>query len=140
MWNAIMTDPNFHFGQDASLGGAVAVGTLTATGGITYNAASPFAVTGTSTGGGTVMLYFLAWSNLYGTPTAAAAAGSPILGWSNPFIYNYANNTTAPTGMGTQAALEGSDAHFGVVTIPEPTMFALAGLGAAAMLIFRRRK
>jgi hypothetical protein len=27
-----------------------------------------------------------------------------------------------------------------VSTVPEPTSFALAGLGAAALLIFRRRK
>jgi len=34
----------------------------------------------------------------------------------------------------------GSMGSIGVVAVPEPASFALAGLGAAAMLIFRRRK
>jgi hypothetical protein len=31
-------------------------------------------------------------------------------------------------------------APFGIGFLPEPSTFALAGLGAAALLIFRRRK
>lgn len=137
-WAALTSDPNFQFGMDFGTG-LMAVGTLTGTGGITYNAASPFTVTGTSTGGGSVLALFVAWSNLYATPQAAAAAGSPV-GWSNPFAYAYTATGVAPTGMGAQAAGEGVDAHFGVALVPEPTTFALAGLGAAALLIFRRRK
>ncbi len=41
-------------------------------------------------------------------------------------------NPTSPTTSGFTS--------FNIYYIPEPSMFALAGLGAAAMLIFRRRK
>lgn len=137
-WGALTTDGNFQYGVDSGTG-LMAVGSLTGGGGVTYNAGSPFTVAGTSTGGGNVLALFVAWSNLYATPQAAALAGSPV-GWSNPFAYAYTATGVAPTGMGAQAAGEGVDAHFGVALVPEPTTFALAGLGAAALLIFRRRK
>jgi hypothetical protein len=44
---------------------------------------------------------------------------------------------TTPTGQGTP--IPGGFDMF-VVSVPEPSSFALAGLGAAALLIFRRRK
>jgi hypothetical protein len=138
-WTAIMSDPNFQFGRNAGQGNAFAVATLTLTGGITYNGGSPFGVTGTSTGGGQVRIFFVAWSNAFADPAAAAAAGS-VLGWSNPFNYSYGDTATAPLPMGTQAVNGGFDARFGVAPVPEPTTFALAGLGAAALMIFRRRK
>lgn len=137
-WTAIMSDPNFHFGIDAGTSN-IAVGTLTAAGGITYNAGSPFGVQGTLTSGGSVLAMFVAWNNAYATPAAAAAAGASF-GWSNPFLYAYTATGVPPTGMGAQAAGEGVDAKFGVAPVPEPTIFAMAGLGAAALLIFRRRK
>jgi len=43
------------------------------------------------------------------------------------------------TGVATPGNLDGV-ASFQVISVPEPATFALAGLGAAAMLIFRRRK
>jgi hypothetical protein len=138
-WNAILTDPNYQLARDAGLGSALAVGTLTATGGWVYNLASPFGVTGTATSGGTVNVFVIAWSNAYATPALAAAAGSS-LGWSRPFAYTYGDTATSPAGLGAQAAGLGVDAHFGVSPVPEPATFTLAGLGAAALLIFRRRK
>jgi hypothetical protein len=139
-WNAILSDPNFQLARDAGAANGIAVGTLTAVGGIAYNGGSPFGVTGTSTAGGSVNAFFIAWSNAYATPQLAQANGS-VFGWSGVFRYDYANNVTAPTSLGTQAAANGpGDGHFGVVPVPEPTTFALAGLGAASLLIFRRRK
>jgi hypothetical protein len=139
-WNAILSDPNFQLGREAA-GNTIAVGTLTATGGVNYSGGT-FGVAGSSLGGGSAMVFLIAWSNAFATPALAAAGNSP-LGWSGVFRYDYANNTTQPTSIGTQAVLNGpGDAHFGVipVAVPEPTTFCLAGLGAAAMLIFRRRK
>ena len=137
-FNNILTDPNFQLGRATFLGDAVAVATLTAVGGISYNGGGPFGVSGTSTNGGSVLVFFIAWSNLYSDP-ALAAAVFPLVGWSNPFLYNYANTTSTPAGMGSQAAADGVDARFGL-GIPEPSAFALAGLGAIAMLIFRRQR
>jgi len=45
---------------------------------------------------------------------------------------------TAPRPTGWNAF--GNDLIMSQVAVPEPTTFALAGLGAAALLIFRRRK
>jgi hypothetical protein len=77
---------------------------------------------------------FTDWNSAY----AAWAAGDPTvkIGASN------AINVTLPTGPldTTATRLVGLQA-FGIVSsVPEPTSMALAGLGAAAMLIFRRRK
>lgn len=43
------------------------------------------------------------------------------------------------TGVTTPGTPDGMPAGFTVSAVPEPTTMALAGLGAAAMLIFRRR-
>jgi hypothetical protein len=71
----------------------------------------------------------------------AAIAGGAMANVSAKFASATGNPTTVPPGTATQ--LSGS---FGgmvlspVTQIPEPSTFALAGLGAAALLIFRRRK
>jgi len=50
------------------------------------------------------------------------------------------NLTAALGGTGTPPNLPNTFTSFNLYFIPEPTSFALAGLGAAALLIFRRRK
>jgi len=45
--------------------------------------------------------------------------------------------TSGPDAQGTPI---GAQSSLFVVNVPEPTSFALAGLGAAALMIFRRRK
>jgi hypothetical protein len=86
------------------------------------------------------------WDNstgLYPTWTQASSAiAAKIIvgGASAPFVIqnigglvNTSPNIVSPTpGQGLQS--------FGLAPIPEPTTVALAGLGAAALLIFRRRK
>lgn len=60
-----------------------------------------------------------------------------LFGWSGLFSY------LAPLpGAPVSAYLPANQLPFsvGAVLIPEPSTFALAGLGAAALLIFRRRK
>ena len=72
-----------------------------------------------------------------------------ILGTSTllyPAMYNHAATqggaqSTWPDGQYNMDFLAtGQRGSIMVSSVPEPTSFALAGLGAAAMLIFRRRK
>lgn len=76
------------------------------------------------------------WDNQGGTITsyaAAVAAGAAV--GSSP-IFNSQPlglvTVTVPELIGLQS--------FNIHAVPEPSTFALAGLGAAALLIFRRRK
>lgn len=74
----------------------------------------------------------------------AASGGSWALASANPdgFI-GTSSVVTVPLAVGTEQPI--SLANFGLnsfqmVAVPEPSTFALAGLGAAALLVFRRRK
>jgi len=60
--------------------------------------------------------------------------GNSIINKSAPALSTWANGTynLGASGWGS--------IEVGTLPIPEPSTFALAGLGAAAMLIFRRRK
>jgi hypothetical protein len=55
-----------------------------------------------------------------------------------------AQNITASTGVATPPAVFGAGAGqisgFTITSVPEPSTIALGGLGAAALLLFRRRK
>jgi len=56
---------------------------------------------------------------------------------------NFQNGTGNPNGVPTPtppSSLTGWAGPITLAPVPEPSMFALAGLGAAALLIFRRRK
>lgn len=133
-WNDILTDPSFHFATNNSSGLLVGAQT-TLTGGVSYNGGSAFPVLGTSSAGGSTTVFVVAWSVGYTDPAAAAAANAP-LGWSAPFSYTYASSSGSPTSFSAQ----NTTWQFGVSPIPEPSTFALAGLGAAALMIFRRKK
>jgi hypothetical protein len=82
----------------------------------------------------------VAWDNKGGTIndwTAARAAwlaGEIAAGASPVFTVNAIGGdfNTPPNLVGLQS--------FNIYLIPEPSTFALAGLGAAALMIFRRRK
>jgi hypothetical protein len=98
-------------------------------------AGTPVAIPGIASGS-TATLELRAWDNKGGTITtwAAAVAAGDLAGQSAPF-------TSAALGGGPVPPpnLVGLTS-FNVHAVPEPTVFALAGLGAAALLIFRRRK
>jgi hypothetical protein len=85
-------------------------------------------------------LQMVAWDNssgLYPTWTQASAAWQAGLinaGRSATF------NVNAIGGQANPAPTLDNLTSFNITLIPEPTSFALAGLGAAALLIFRRRK
>jgi len=88
-------------------------------------------IDGTSAGE-TISVYVVAWLASSG---AAGFGNSTVLGWSNP-INEQLGASSAP-GLALSASMSGP---VYVNAVPEPATFALAGLGAAAMLIFRRRK
>ena len=110
----------------------------------------------TSPGQANVWVAIAGWSGSFGTDWAAAKA-SALTTTGNYFgqspVINVAPNagglgpTTGPGAIIWQTA-SGTDptkiaGGFGVFTagiVPEPSTMALAGLGMAAMLIFRRRK
>jgi len=81
-----------------------------------------------------------AWDNssgLYATWAQASIAwnaGLIAAGLSGPITVNAIGGVSNPAQ--TLNGLQSFNLYF----VPEPTSFALAGLGAAAMLIFRRRK
>jgi len=85
-------------------------------------------------------LQMVAWDNKGGTITTWEAARAAWLnkeiaaGMSPIFTVNSIGGdfNTPPTLTGLQS--------FNIYFIPEPSTFALAGLGAAALMIFRRRK
>jgi len=109
---------------------------------------------GNFTGGADVQLEVVGWTGTYTSWSAAVAASGPVLlGYSGETFNGSALGALSwdqPTGNasstpipGTPAALAvGPSAYAGLVLepVPEPATIALGGLGAAALLFFRRRK
>lgn len=135
-WDSLLNDSAFHFATNSTSGSLATVAVNNSgvgQGGFSYNGGVAFPVLGT-TGGSTIQVFVIGWSSAYANPWLAAA-NSSFVGFSKPFSYA----TTPDSGQTTTFAGAGMTA-FGVQAIPEPATFALAGLGAAAMLVFRRRK
>jgi hypothetical protein len=132
-WTGIFTDPNYQLAHSTAAGNPVIVTTC---GGIgpaagQYNDQIQY-INGTSQFQ-TVALYVIGWNKSYGTdPIAAAAAGSPV-GFSSPIVYTLGNAINPPGSLGNSGI-----SSFGV-GVPEPSTLVLAGLGSAALLLFRRR-
>jgi hypothetical protein len=82
---------------------------------------------------GAVVAQVRVWDLSRGTSYDTARNGGGEYGESNLILVNLALPPAPPPPM---TGLQG----FGLKIIPEPSTFALAGLGAAALLIFRRRK
>ena len=114
---------------------ATVVQTTSSVGGISYNSANTFAVTGT-TGGSVYSVYAIAWSNAYSTPQAAQTAGAAV-GWSSVFSYSAGNGSSSTPLSFSVSGLT----PFGLAgaPVPEPGTIALAGMGIASLLAFRRR-
>jgi hypothetical protein len=69
--------------------------------------------------------------------TAVPGSVTPV----NLYAHSSPVNSTWPDGtFGMDQTAAGSKGAIELRVIPEPTTFALAGLGAAALMIFRRRK
>jgi hypothetical protein len=82
----------------------------------------------------------IGWTGAFATYDLAFASGTSMLGISPMFTTATGNPGSTPPGtpIGLKNTFTGLVLAPGV--IPEPSTFALAGLGAAALLIFRRRK
>lgn len=95
---------------------------------------------GTAFGPATPWFQFKVWDNAYSTYEAAYAAnaytGLGALFQMNPQTSAIARTPTTPPGPNSSWV----EAPITVGLVPEPSTFALAGLGAAALMIFRRRK
>jgi len=78
----------------------------------------------------------------YGTYFGESVEFQFTLGSSFTYPQMWSASGNWPAGSQDMSALYGAGAKgaIAVAPVPEPTSFALAGLGAAALLIFRRRK
>jgi hypothetical protein len=99
---------------------------------------STVGVDGTLTGstiGSDLTLQLRAWDNMGGTVMTwdEAVAQNVAMGYSKPFEHTAVGGGSLPPK--NLVGLE----SFNIAVVPEPSSLALLGLGAAAMLIFRRR-
>lgn len=131
-WQTILTDPNFTLATNVNTSTAIILA-VQANGSASLAGSTP--VAGSVVGNNAI--YLVAWSSAYADPTAAAAANAAV-GWSKVFTYSAVASIGTP---GTFAAA--GYTPFGVNSIaatPEPSTMALAALGGASLLLFRRRK
>lgn len=91
--------------------------------------------------GDTVSAVVRAWTGTAPTWYQALFGGSSLLGWSAIFTVDTGNPLTTPLEPPGSIVSSTANGFAGInlVFIPEPTSMALAGLGAASLLIFRRR-
>lgn len=69
-----------------------------------------------------------------------AVAGGAMLGRTTVWTIDTGDPTTTPAGSPAVLSTATGFSGFTLQPVPEPTSMALAGLGAASLLIFRRRK
>jgi len=139
-----------------ALSGTYSVALLWAPGGALGTAQSSFSVIGvygpsgtsdgfftdpnvlTTAAGGTGVFEVQGWQGSFATYAAAlAAGGNEHVGQSAEFLNGTGNpNPPATPPINTT----GWDGNLVLVLTPEPGTLALGGLGAAALLYFRRRK
>lgn len=90
--------------------------------------------------GDTVTLLVRVWDNQFASSWEAAqalgAGYAGYLGQSLRFQYAIPTDPLAPLSAFTMANFQG----FTIGAVPEPATFALAGLGALSLFLFRRRK
>jgi len=84
------------------------------------------------------------WTGNFGSYAAAVAGEPPTgrVGLSSSFVSAEGNIGTTPPGV-AGSITSGAGSWTGqliLVPVPEPSTIALGGLGAAALLMFRRRK
>jgi hypothetical protein len=99
-------------------------------------------------GGTAYQFLIVGWSSNLGSSIAAVQASLLAGNWSGPAWLGQSGIATLTPGDGalvlTPAAMAASGAisgfTLGVVTVPEPSTMALAALGGASLLLFRRRK
>jgi len=109
---------------------------------IASNGRFSIGATTTSVNNAAIWLEAVAWTGSYATlATAAQNSATTDFGFSGVFSVVTSDSTTSPAGTPTK-----TDAALNLLgnivlqPVPEPTTIALAGLGAASLLLFRRRK
>jgi len=95
------------------------------------NSGNEYNVPGSAANGNAILM-IEAWTGAFSS-YAAASAGGAYVGTTGEFTQKLGGAGTPAPGLSSMPAIV-------LQTIPEPSTFALAGLGAAALLIFRRRK
>ena len=134
---SIASDPS-HTADPATLGGGLLLGTGSGSTAPFFTssfntagqakASSSFIVPGTAAGGGdTITVMLIAYNG-------ATYASSGYRGHSTAFTM------TTSAGNSPSPVLTGSAGGFSVFPVPEPSIFALSGLGAAALMLIRRKK
>jgi len=103
----------------------------------------------TAPGANSTEVFLVGWTGTFATWDDAFTAGTGLLGWTGSTKSGGSLAWLQGTGdpLGTPAGtpvnvVVGASAYNGLVLapVPEPSTFALAGLGIASLLIFRRRK
>jgi hypothetical protein len=131
--------------MDPTQGGFTFTGSVGANTGVGtgfWAGTSPATINGFATAS-TASFVVVGWSANYGTTWAAAIAAfdSGTAGFWGVSGVAQAQLGGGITPAGTIFGNGPTQVHgFTVGAVPEPTTFALAGLGAAALMIFRRRK
>jgi len=119
------------------IGSAAAGNSLFGSGTFTDLSSTAYAVDGTTTSSTGAFFILQAWLGSASSYAAAVSAGAPagqtiVFGNGLGGVGSPPSTTPQLTGM--------PGVNLTTAVVPEPSTFALAGLGAAAMLIFRRRK
>jgi hypothetical protein len=94
----------------------------------------------TAAPGAPVQAAVAGWSGNYTSFDLAQASGVAQIAITPSFALNTGNPTTTPPGTPNPLTTATGFTGVNLVVVPEPSTLALAGLGAAALLIFRRRK
>lgn len=87
-------------------------------------------------GGSIAHLQVEVWNTAFGSTYASASAS----GQANAFAISPVLNITVTSAPNPPANLTGLTPLSLNTVVPEPSSLALAGLGAAALMVFRRRK
>lgn len=134
---SVAADPS-HTADPSSLGGGLTVGTGSGSTGPFFTssfntageakASSSFIVPGTAQGGGDTITVMLVAYN------GADYLSSGFRGHSSAFTM------TTSAGNSPSPVLTGSAGGFSVFAVPEPSVFALASLGGAFLMLIRRKK
>jgi len=100
----------------------------------------PVTTPNTTSGGANAIFEVEGWTGNFANYAAAIAGGARV-GATAQFVNGTGNPNAVPV-PGTPLDLTGWNGNLvlAVVPVPEPSTIALGGLGAAALLLFRRRK
>jgi len=107
--------------------------------GFFYDPATVTTPAGTA-GGSQAVFEVAGWQGNFASYAAAVAANAQI-GYGSEFVNNTGNPGGSPATPATPISGSGGAWNGNLlIPVPEPTTLALGGLGAAALLLFRRRK